>query len=60
MPMLALTAKTRRWEPRWLRLRLSSAAAQLVNTGRRHWLRFTARWPWTEVITHAIARLHVP
>ncbi|MFF3336401.1 IS1380 family transposase [Streptomyces sp. NPDC002888] len=58
MPMLALTGKTRRWEPKKLRLRLFSAAAQLVNTGRRHWLRFTARWPWTDVITHAIDRLH--
>ncbi len=35
MPMLALTGKTRRWEPKKLRLRLFSAA-QFVNTGRRH------------------------
>lgn len=40
--MLALTGETRRWEPKKLRLRLFSAAAQLVNTGRRRWLRFTA------------------
>ncbi|MFF7982680.1 transposase [Streptomyces sp. NPDC007901] len=58
MPMLALTGDTRRWEPKKLRLRLFSAAAQLVNTGRHRWLRFTARWPWTDVITHAIDRLH--
>ncbi|WP_030600218.1 IS1380 family transposase [Streptomyces fulvoviolaceus] len=58
MPMLALTGNTRRWEPKKLRLRLFSAAAQLVNTGRRHWLRFTTRWPWTDLITHAIDRLH--
>ncbi|MCP3820230.1 transposase [Streptomyces sp. A3M-1-3] len=57
MPMLALTGATRRWEPKRLRLRLLSAAAQLVHTGRRRWLRFTARWPWTEVITQAINRL---
>ncbi|MCX4774485.1 transposase [Streptomyces sp. NBC_01285] len=57
MPMLALTSKTRRWEPKRLRLRLFSAAAQLVTTGRRRWLRFTARWPWTDVITRAIQRL---
>jgi hypothetical protein len=57
MPMLALNADTRRWEPKRLRLRLFSAAAQLVTTGRRRWLRFTARWPWTEVITRAIQRL---
>ena len=35
MPMLALTSKTRRWEPRKLRLRLFSAAAQLVTTARQ-------------------------
>lgn len=57
MPMLALPAETRRWEPKRLRLRLFSAAAQLVTTGRRHWLRFTAQWPWTHVITRAIERL---
>ncbi|MFJ5724682.1 IS1380 family transposase [Streptomyces sp. NPDC093149] len=59
MPMLALTGKTRRWEPKKLRLRLFSAAAQLVTTGRRRRLRFTARWPWTDVITRAIQRLAV-
>lgn len=53
MPMLALPADTRRWEPKRLRLRLFSAAAQLVNTGRRRWLRFTARWPRADVITRA-------
>jgi hypothetical protein len=57
MPMLALTGETRRWEPERLRLRLLSAAARLVNTGPRRWLRFTARWPWTDVITRAIDRL---
>lgn len=57
MPMLALTAETRRWEPKRLRLRLFSAAAQLVTTGRCRRLRFTARWPWTDVITRAIQRL---
>ncbi|MFE6337690.1 IS1380 family transposase [Streptomyces sp. NPDC057798] len=57
MPMLALTAQTRRWELKRLRLRLFSAAAHLVTTGRRRWPRFTARWPWTDVITPAIQRL---
>jgi len=56
--MLALAGQTRRWEPRKLRLRLFSAAAQLVNTGRRRWLRFTARWPWTDEIIQAIDRLN--
>ncbi|WP_327234838.1 IS1380 family transposase [Streptomyces sp. NBC_01317] len=58
MPMLALTAETRRWEPKKLRLRLFSAAAQLVTTGRSRWLRFTTRWPWTDEITQAIDRLN--
>lgn len=57
LPMLALTGKPRLWEPRRLRLRLFSAAAQLVTTARRRHLRFTHRWPWTDVITGAIQRL---
>jgi hypothetical protein len=57
MPMLALTGKTRRWEPRRLRLRLFSAAAQIVTTARRRHLRFARHWPWTDVITGALARL---
>ncbi|MFD9073299.1 IS1380 family transposase [Streptomyces lasiicapitis] len=57
MPMLALTGKARRWEPRRLRLRLFSAAAQLVTTGRRRYLKFARHWPWTDVITDAIQRL---
>ncbi|MFC8278435.1 IS1380 family transposase [Streptomyces sp. NPDC057271] len=57
MPMLALTGETRRWEPRRLRLRLFSAAAQLVTTARRRRLRFARHWPWTDVITDALARL---
>jgi hypothetical protein len=58
MPMLALTGQTRRWEPRRLRLRLFSAAAQLVTTARRRHLRLAAHWPWTELITDAIERLY--
>ncbi|TWG04620.1 DDE family transposase [Streptomyces brevispora] len=58
MPMLALTGQTRRWEPKKLRLRLFSTAAQLATTGRRQWLRFTARWPWTHEITRAIDQLN--
>ncbi|MFD5066020.1 IS1380 family transposase, partial [Streptomyces sp. NPDC058394] len=57
LPMLALTGKPRLWEPRRLRLRLFSAAAQLVTTARRRHLRFTCHWPWTDVITGAIQRL---
>ena len=57
MPMLALTGKAHRGEPERLRLRLFSAAPQLVHTGHRHWLCFTARYPWTDVITRATDRL---
>ncbi|MEW1568900.1 IS1380 family transposase [Streptomyces sp. NPDC093509] len=57
LPMLALTGRPRLWEPRRLRLRLFSAAAQLVTTARRRHLRFTHHWPWTDVITGAIQRL---
>ncbi|WP_443078549.1 transposase [Streptomyces sp. NBC_01497] len=57
MPMFALTGKTRRWEPRCRRLRLSSAAAQLITTARRRHLRFARNCPWTDVITDAPARL---
>ncbi|WP_406133280.1 IS1380 family transposase [Streptomyces zaomyceticus] len=57
LPMLALTGKPRLWEPRRLRLRLFSAAAQLVTTARRRHLRFGCRWPWNDVITNAVQRL---
>lgn len=57
MPMLALTGQTRRWEPKRLRLRLLSAAAQLLTTARRTHLRFPRHWPWTQVITDAVSRL---
>ncbi|QMU73065.1 IS1380 family transposase [Streptacidiphilus sp. P02-A3a] len=57
MPMLALTGNPRRWEPKRMRLRLFSAAARLVTTGRRRILRLAHHWPWTELITTAFARL---
>ncbi|MBT2511727.1 IS1380 family transposase [Streptomyces sp. ISL-98] len=57
MPMLSLGGDARRWEPKKLRLRLFSAAARLVTTGRRRWLHFNPHWPWTNVITDAIDRL---
>lgn len=57
MPMLALTGDARRWEPKRLRLRLFSAAAPLVTTGRRRYLRLAHHWPWTDVIINAFARL---
>ncbi|MEU8589389.1 IS1380 family transposase [Streptomyces sp. NPDC048664] len=57
MPMLALTGQARLWEPRRLRFRLFSAAAQLVTTGRRRILRLTQHWPWAGEITGALERL---
>ncbi|KNE80134.1 IS1380 family transposase [Streptomyces xinghaiensis] len=57
MPMLALTGTARLWEPRRLRFRLFSAAAQLVTTGRRKILRLAKHWPWTGEITGALERL---
>lgn len=57
MPMLALTGTVRLWEPRRLRPRLFSAAAQLVTTGRRRILRLAKHWPFTDVITEALGRL---
>ena len=57
MPMLALTGTARRWEPKRLRLRLFSAAARLVTTGRRRILRLARHWPWTDLITTALTRL---
>lgn len=55
MTMLAFDGKTRKWEPKRLRLRLFSPAGRLVRGGRR--LRLAARWPWNQVITTAITRL---
>ncbi|MEV5048526.1 IS1380 family transposase [Streptomyces griseoincarnatus] len=57
MPMLALTGTARLWEPRRLRLRLFTAAGQLVTTGRRRILRLARHWPWTSHITTALERL---
>ncbi|MEU9204691.1 transposase [Streptomyces sp. NPDC048332] len=57
MPMLALTGKARLWEPRRLRLRLFTAAGQLVTTARRRILRLTRHRPWTGHITAALDQL---
>ncbi|MGW3755260.1 IS1380 family transposase [Streptomyces sp. NPDC005134] len=57
LPMLALTGQPRLWEPRRLRLRLFSAAAQIVTTARRRHLRFGRHWPWSDLITGAVQRL---
>jgi hypothetical protein len=59
MPMLALTGEPRRWEPRRLRLRLFSAAARLITTGRTRRLRLAGHWPWADIITDAMERLQL-
>ncbi len=60
MPMLALTGTARLWEPRRLRLRLFTAAGQLVTTGRRRILHLARHWPWTGVNTDALNQLALP
>jgi len=58
MQMLALhDHPARRWEPKRLRLRLFSAAARLARHARRTRLRFATHWPFTDLITTALARL---
>lgn len=56
--MLALAGDTGRLEAEKVPPAAVLAAAHLVHTGRRRWLRLPARWPWTDVITHAIDGLH--
>ena len=47
----------RTWEPKRLRLRLLAVAGRLITTGRRRILRFSQRWPWTDLITSGHHRL---
>ncbi len=47
----------RTWEPKRLRLRILAVAARLITTGRRRILRFSKRWPWTDLITSGHQRL---
>lgn len=58
MPMLALDGPARRWESKTLRYRLLHTAARLTHGGRATRLRFPRHWPWTQLITTALARLH--
>lgn len=57
MPMLALTGRARHREAKRLRLRLFTAAARLVTTGRQRIHCLARHWPWTDVITTAFTRL---
>ena len=55
--LLALDGPARQWEPKRIRLRLFSAAARLITTGRQRRLRIAATWPWATQITQAITRV---
>lgn len=55
--MISIKPGAVHWEPRRLRLRLFTAAGQLVTTGRRRILRLARHWPWTGHITAALDRL---
>jgi hypothetical protein len=58
MQMLAFGGhEARRWEPKRLRYRIFSVAAQLARTGRRVLLHLASRSPWTQLITDGIGRL---
>ena len=56
--------EARRWEMKRLRHRLFALPALLARTGRRVWLRFSARSVWTPILTVAHDRLralaHLP
>lgn len=57
MQMLAVHGTARRREPKRLRLRIFTAAAQLVRGGRRIRARLAQRWPWAQQVTIVITRL---
>jgi len=60
MQLLALTGHdARRWEPKRLRYRLFSVAAQTARTGRRALLHLAARSPWTQLIADSVQHLRV-
>jgi len=47
----------RTWEPKRLRLRMLAVAGRIITTGRRHILRLSRRWPWSDLITTGHERL---
>jgi len=58
MQMLALADhEARRWEPKWLRLRLFTVPATLARTARRVVLHLATRAPWARLVGEAIVRL---
>ena len=58
MQLLAFTGHVaRRWEPKRLRYRIFSIAAQYARTGRRVLLHLATRSPWAGLVTDGIHRL---
>ncbi len=56
--MLALAGSdARRWEPKWLRLRLFSIAGRIARRARQTYLRLSEQAPWSGLITSALTRL---
>ena len=49
--------QARRWEPKRLRLRLSTIPASLARTARRVLLHLAAKAPWADLARHAVLRL---
>jgi Transposase DDE domain group 1 len=58
MQLLAFTGhEARRWEPKRLRYRIFTIAAQLARTGRRVLLHLATRSPWADLTADGIHRL---
>jgi Transposase DDE domain group 1 len=58
MQLLAFpTHQARRWEPKRLRYRIFTIAAQLARTGRRVLLHLATRSPWADLTADGIHRL---
>jgi DDE family transposase len=58
MQLLAFTShEARRWEPKRLRYRIFTVAAQLARTGRRVLLHLATRSPWATLVADGIHRL---
>ena len=58
MQLLAFTGHdARRWEPKRLRYRLFTVAAELARTGRQTLLHLASRAPWADLLTQGIGRI---
>jgi hypothetical protein len=56
--LLTLTGELARAEPKRLRYCLLHAPAVIVHRARQRWLRIANRWPWTDQLISAFARVH--